>query len=76
MTKDVEKTIVPIFGIKANIDLFTVRFPRSKLYKASELAIAELNKQSIMLLEAESLINFLFFYANMVHLGWIFMHYV
>lgn len=67
-TKNIEGTIVSVFGIEVDTNFFTGLFFRNKLYKAFVLAAAMLNKQSMTLLEAETLTSFLFCYVKVVYL--------
>ena len=73
MTKDVEGTVVPVFGIKVDKNSFMTRFQCDKLHKAYKLAAVALNKQSMMLLETKTLTGFLFLFAKVVRLGWVFL---
>ena len=63
--------IVPVFGLKIDINVFAVCLLSNKLNKPSELVKAKLNKQSTTLLEAGTSIKFLSFSANLLSLDWI-----
>ncbi len=53
--------VVSVFGIEVNTNLFIAPLLRDKNYKASEFSPAILNKQSMTLLKAQTLIGFLSF---------------
>lgn len=67
-TKDIEGTVVPVFGIEIDMNLFTLRFLRDNLYKVCELALAILNKKSIILFKSLMTTCFLSFCAKVVRL--------
>ena len=67
--KNLEGTLVPIFGIEVDTNLFTMRLTSDILYKVCELSVSASNKKSITVLEAETLIGLLSFNAKVVRLG-------
>ena len=67
-TKDIEGTVVSVFGIEVDMNLFKLRFPRNNLHKVCELAVAILNKKSIILFKAWMMTRFLSFCAKVVRL--------
>ena len=71
--KDVEGTVVPVFGLEVDTNLFIVRVPADKVARAKEATSSALKQLSLTLKEAQSLTGFLSFCAQAVHLGWIFM---
>lgn len=50
-TKDLERTLIPVFDIKVDTNFFTVCLQCNKPHKAFELFDADLNKQSMTLLK-------------------------
>lgn len=71
--KDYTGTIVPVFGIEIDTNIFEARIPADKLCKAKEATGNALAKDSLTLHEAQSLTGFLSFCAQVVQLGWVFM---
>ena len=67
-TKDLEGTVVPVFDIKVDTNLFTTRLSRDKLHKACEFSASVLKKQRMTLFEAKTLTGFLSFCAKVVRL--------
>lgn len=51
-TKDLERTVVHVFSIEVDTNLFTGRFLLDKIYNIYELIKTALNKWSMMLFEA------------------------
>ncbi len=51
-TKDLEETVVLVFSIEVDTNLFILDLPLDKSHKACELLATELNQKSITLLEA------------------------
>lgn len=51
MIKDLERTIVSVWNIEAETNIFKLHLIRNKLYRKSELEEAELNKRSQTLFE-------------------------
>ena len=72
-TKDLEETIIPVFGIEVDTNVFTTRLLFDKLHKIFELSETELKKSSITLCETQLLTSFLSFFAKEVRLGKIFI---
>ncbi len=72
-TKDFKGTIIPVFGMKVEKNLFMARLLRDKLHNICDLAATALNKQRMTFLEVKTLTGFLLFYAKVVRLGWVFM---
>lgn len=71
--KDCIGTIVSVFGIEIDTNLFVARIPTDKLQRARESTGLALSKESLTLHEAQSLTGFLSFCAQVVRLGWVFM---
>ncbi len=71
-SKDLEKGKVFVFGIEVDMNLFTMFFSCNKLHKESGLAITELDKKSIIMLEAKTLTGFLTFCVKVLRLACIF----
>lgn len=69
--KDFGRTLVPLFGIKVDINLFMVLLPRNQLHKVNQLLAAAFNKQKMTLLSAKMLTSFRSFCAKIVCLGWV-----
>ncbi len=67
--KNLEGTLVPIFGIEVDTNLFTMHLTSDILYKVCKLSVSALNKKSITVLEAETLTGLLSFNAKVVRLG-------
>lgn len=72
-TKDCTGTVVTVFGIEIDTNLFEARIPKDKLDKAIKATGIALTKESLTLHEVQSLTGFLFFCAQVVQLGWVFM---
>jgi hypothetical protein len=72
-SKNLEGTIVPVFGIEVDINVFTARLPADKLARAIESTRLALLENSINLLEMQSLVGFLTFCSRAVRLGRVFM---
>lgn len=72
-TKDRTGTVVPVFGIKIDTNLFEAQIPEDELNKAIRATGDALTKGSLALHEAQSLTGFLSFCAQVVQLGWVFM---
>lgn len=51
-SKDLERMVVLIFGIRVDTNVFTVCLPRNKFYKAYKETTTGLNKRSMILFEA------------------------
>ncbi len=60
-TKNCERSFLPVFGIKIEINLFKRPFSGGKFCKVLELRAATVNKQSMRLLKAPTLTSFQFF---------------
>lgn len=71
--KDCMGTIVSVFGIEIDTNLFVARVPADKQQKAKDATGDALSKESLTLHEAQSLTGFLSFCAQVVRLGWVFM---
>lgn len=71
--KDLTGTVIPVFGIEIDTNLFEARIPKDKLDKARKATGDTLAKESLTLHEAQSLTGFLSFCAQAVQLGWVFM---
>ena len=71
--KNYTGTVVPIFGIKVDINAFTARIPQDKLKMAKKATKKALSKKSLTLNEIQSLTGFLSFCVQVVRLGWVFM---
>lgn len=71
--KDCMGTVVSVFGIKIDTNLFVARIPAKKQQKAKDATGDALCKESLTLHEAQSLTGFLSFCAQVVRLGWVFM---
>ena len=71
--KDCMGTIVSVFGIKIDTNLFVAQIPTNKLERARDATGEALSKQALTLHEAQSLTGFLSFCAQVVRLGWVFM---
>ena len=71
--KDVEGTVVPVFGLEVDTNKFIVRVPPDKVARAQQATSLALKQPSLTLKEAQSLTGFLSFCAQAVRLGWIFM---
>ena len=67
-------TIVSVFVIEIDTNLFVARVPADKLQRARNASGEVLSKQALTLYEAQSLTGFLSFCAQIVPLGWVFMH--
>ena len=66
-------TVVPVFGIEINTNLFEAQIPKNKLQQAQNATSNALSKESLTLHEVQSLTDFLSFCAQAVCLGWVFM---
>ena len=71
--KNCMETVVAIFGIEVDTNLFIARIPPKKLQRATESTAQVLSKDSLTLQEIQSLTGFLSFCAQAVRLGWVFM---
>ena len=71
--KDCMGTVVSVFGIEIDTNLFVARVPADKQQKARDATGNALSKESLTLHEAQSLTGFLSFCAQVVRLGWVFM---
>lgn len=60
-TKNCERSLLPVFGIKIEINLFKRCFSGGKFCKVLELRAATVNKQSMRFLKAPTLTSFQFF---------------
>lgn len=74
--KDVHGTVVMVFGLEVDTNLFIVRVPADKLARASEATSKALSQPSVTLKEIQSLTGFLSFCAQAVRLGWVFMRHL
>ena len=66
-------TIVSVFGIEIDTNLFVARIPADKLQRVRDATREALSKQALTLYEAQSLTGFLSFCAQVFRLGWVFM---
>ena len=71
--KDVEGTVVLVFGLEVDTNNFIVRVPPDKVARAEQATSFALEQPSLTLKEVQSLTGFLSFCAQAVQLGWIFM---
>lgn len=69
--KDVHGTVVIVFGLEVDTNLFIVRVPADKLARASQATSKALSQSSLTLKEIQSLTGFLSFCAQAVRLGWV-----
>lgn len=72
-SKDVHGTVVKVFGLEVDTSSSVVRAPADKLARARQAVKAALSQSSVTLKEIASLIKSLFFCAQAVHWGWVFM---
>ena len=71
--KDAKGTLVIVFGIEIDTRNFTARLPNDKLEKAVKATNKVLVEQSVTFLDIQSLVGFLSFCFQAVHLGRVFM---
>ncbi len=69
VTKNLEETVVFIFSIEVDINLFIEPFSPDKIYKISNLATITLNKRSMTLLKAKTLTSSLPFWDKVMLIG-------
>ena len=72
-TKNFERTVVLIFGIKVDTNFFTVRFSPDRLVMENELWETEIKKLGMLLFELQTLTSFLSFCAKVLHWSGTFM---
>lgn len=72
-SKDQTGTVIPVFGIQVDSNLFIASLPPEKIAKAVAATAAALNTKFLTLREAQSLTGYLSFCAKVVRLGWVFM---
>ena len=72
-SKNETGTVIPVFGIQIDTNLFRASLPADKIHKAISVTASALLKTSLTLKEAQSLTGYLSFCAAVVRLGWVFM---
>lgn len=71
--KDVHGTVVIVFGLEVDTNLFIAQVPADKLAHAFQAISKALSQFSVTLKEIQSLTSFLSFYAQAVRLEWVFI---
>lgn len=72
-SKNEMSTIIPVFGIEIDTNLFRANLLADKIHKAVTTTATALFKSSLTLKEAQSLTGYLSFCAAVVQLNWVFM---
>lgn len=72
-SKDHKRTIIIVFGIKVDTNIFTVRLPLEKLERAKKATEKLFKDRSVSFHEVQSLMGFLSFCSQVVRLGRVFM---
>lgn len=76
VSKDIEGTVVPVFGIEVDTNQFMARLPEDKVLRACTLCSDTLSRSSVTLHSIQSLAGLLNFCAQVVQLRWVYMRYI
>lgn len=72
-SKDVQRIVVVVFGIKVDTSYFIACLPKEKLDKATRAITKVLSQKSVSFIDMQLLVGFLLFYLQVVRLGRVFM---